>query len=223
MFCKYCGNKAEDNQTFCSVCGKKIIEEKESSQKTYDGRLKKCPNCGELVDSFTAKCKACGYEFRDTSGVSSIKELRKSLEEINNKEEADYWTPQLGIVGQRTSRMVEAIKSFNIPNTKEDIIELMIMASSNIVIDSSLHIMDLRRPNCNAEALTDAWKAKLEQAYQKAKMTLSDDPSFARISNIYSSKMDEIEKAKKKRIIEKVISIALPILMILFGVILIRL
>ena len=212
MFCKYCGNEIEENQAFCTSCGKKILDEKENNQKIYDGKLKKCPNCGELVDSFTARCKACGYEFRDTSVVSSINELKKSLEKINNSEQKDSMlSTALGYVGSRTSKMVEEIKSFNIPNTKEDIIELMFMASSNIIVDNSLDADRLYR--VNDRAISEAWKSKMEQAYQKAKILLFNDPAFLQIEKIYLSKNKEIEIAKKSRAIKTTLLLVLLFVM----------
>lgn len=194
MFCKKCGMENDNDAKFCKSCGSSIAEEKDTSM--YDGKIKKCPNCGELVDSFTLKCKACGYEFRDTNVVSSINELKKSLEIINNSNLRDsIWARSFGQVGQRTSKMVEVIKSFNIPNTKEDIIELMFLASSNIIIDNTMNSNTALRANDNA--LSDAWKSKMEQAYQKAKITLNNDPSFSQIEDIYLRKTKEIMNAKR--------------------------
>jgi predicted RNA-binding Zn-ribbon protein involved in translation (DUF1610 family) len=194
MFCKKCGMENDNDAKFCKSCGSSIAEEKETSM--YDGKIKKCPNCGELVDSFTLKCKACGYEFRDTNVVSSINELKKSLETIYNSDIKDSILDRtFGQVGQRTRKMVEVIKNFNIPNTKEDIIELMFLASSNIIIDNTMNSNTTLRTNDNA--LSDAWKSKMEQAYQKAKITLNNDPSFSQIEDIYLRKTKEIMNAKR--------------------------
>lgn len=217
MFCKKCGMENDNDAKFCKSCGSSITEEKETSM--YDGKIKKCPNCGELVDSFTLKCKACGYEFRDTNAVSSINELKKSLETINNsKQKDDIISMTLGRVGERTSKMVDVIKSFNIPNTKEDIIELMFLASSNIIIDDSVRANSYTKINENA--LSNAWKSKMEQAYQKAKITLYADPSFSQIENIYMLKINEIAKAKKTSAIKSTMiiigCIAMLVMMIIF-------
>ena len=187
MFCKYCGNEIEENQAFCTSCGKKLLDEKENNQKIYDGKLKKCPNCGELVDSFTARCKMCGYEFRDISETSSIHELRNSLDEIAKKDTDNTLLKILygnNYKSQGSRNAIAKIRNFNIPNTKEDIIDMMILASSNIDNDD--------------DELSDAWKAKMEQAYQKAKVLLENDPTFFRIESLYKSKKEEIRIAEEK-------------------------
>lgn len=59
---------------------------------------------------------------------------------------------------------LEMIKTFPIPNSKEDIIEFMILASSNIGYTEQKNKMD--------EAYEDAWVTKFMQGYQKAKWYL---------------------------------------------------
>lgn len=191
MFCKYCGNEVQENQVFCNMCGKKLLEENNSNQKVYDGKLKKCPNCGELVDSFTIKCKACGYEFREISETSSIQKLRESLDEMVSKDKDDILSKILygdNYKSKGIRNVIAKIRNFNIPNAKEDIIDMMILAISNIDNDD--------------DELSEAWRSKMEQAYQKAKILLKNDPSFSEIENLYKSKKEEIriveEEAKER-------------------------
>lgn len=61
----------------------------------------------------------------------------------------------------------DLIRNFYIPNTKEDICEFFILAVSNIKAED----------DC-----ADAWLAKLEQAYQKARLAFGNDSSFSEIS-----------------------------------------
>ena len=120
-FCIHCGRELADGARFCANCGASVVAEPEqdksgNQQKTvYDGRIHKCPNCGEQLDSFTATCPVCGYELRGTQVTSCVHELSQKLERTESPE-----------------KKVEMISNFYIPNTKEDIYEFFILAYSNI-------------------------------------------------------------------------------------------
>ena len=185
MFCKKCGIENDNDAKFCKSCGSSIAEEKETPM--YDGKIKKCPNCGELVDSFTLKCKACGYEFRDINETSSIQKLRDSLDEMAQKDKDDILSKILygdNYKSKSLRNIIAKIRNFNIPNAKEDIIDMMILAISNIDNDD--------------DELSDAWIAKMEQAYQKAKILLKNDPAFSQIEDLYKSKKEEMRIAEEE-------------------------
>ena len=54
---------------FCHACGASTNRHshptKERAQE-FAGRIIKCPNCGEVLESFSACCPACGIELRGT-------------------------------------------------------------------------------------------------------------------------------------------------------------
>lgn len=120
-FCVHCGKELTAGARFCANCGTSVVAEQtqskiENQQKTvYDGRIYKCPNCGEQLDSFTATCPVCGYELRGTQATSCVHELSQKLERTDSLE-----------------KKIELISNFYIPNTKEDIYEFFILAYSNI-------------------------------------------------------------------------------------------
>jgi hypothetical protein len=62
-------------------------------------------------------------------------------------------------------------------------------------------------------AVSDAWRAKFEQAYQKAKLVFAGDPRMADIEQMYESQNKSIKKAKTK--VWKTLGIAYGIL---FGI-----
>lgn len=66
----------------------------------------------------------------------------------------------------------ELIKNFYIPNTKEDIYEFFILASSNIEAGGDN---------------TDAWYAKLDQAYKKAQLVFGDGQELERLTKLYKA------------------------------------
>ena len=157
-FCTNCGQELQDGAKFCGNCGKAVNGSNSSNQRktVYDGELHKCPNCGELLGAFVAKCPTCMYEIRGTTSSRSVKEFALKLEGASDE-----------------AQTVALIRGFPIPNTKEDVFEFMILASTNMPRESSI-------------AVARAWGIKFEQSYQKAKL-LFDEGDLLRIQEIYDS------------------------------------
>ena len=179
-YCSNCGHQLVDDANFCSECGTPVNNVVRSERKVvFEGDVHKCPNCGEILNSFTVECPACGYELRNTGSSIGVQEFILKLEKI----EASRGTRKRKFFGgnsaERTNirkRRVSLIRSFSIPNTKEDILEFMILAASNVNTKAELS-------EAEAEE-SDAWKA-------------GDDEEFLQFQKIYTQKMKEI---KRKRI-----------------------
>lgn len=171
-YCSNCGQKVDDEAKFCSNCGAAIVISSENTQSqrkvAYDGVIHKCPNCGEILNSFTSQCPACGYELRGTIASNSVKELYKNIQAAKSDNE-----------------VVRLIKVFPVPNNKEDILEFMVLAASCFDADHQLMGDNIQ------QEIADAWFAKLEQGYQKARLLFPNDADFSKIQNIY-------EKANQK-------------------------
>ena len=138
-FCLYCGYKTSKDACFCPNCGQSIKKAAHSAQEQtnsnagfvnvssnnrqyeqtrkeiYDGEIKKCPNCGEVINSFTPNCPTCGYELRNSSTTNYIHEFSRKLESASSAKQKD-----------------NLIRHFVMPNTKEDIYEFMILAATNL-------------------------------------------------------------------------------------------
>lgn len=192
-FCTNCGTGLATNEKFCHNCGTAAVAHakaeteqppaipKESEPETikrneterkqeYAGSVVKCPNCGEVLPAFAASCSSCGYEIRGNSAADSVKELYNSL----NKAET-------------TSQKDSIIRNFPIPNSKEDILEFMILASSNILGEDNRDIYE-------------AWLAKFEQVYQKSLLLFREDKDFSKIQQIYDNCQINIDTEKQRKI-----------------------
>ena len=222
MFCPYCGTKLDDGARFCKNCGEAVSDTAEqipkaqqteapdgnpSERKTvYEGYIHKCPNCGEVLDSFAVNCPTCGYELRGARASSAVKEFSLKLEAIESRREYEKPLGPFAVLDaqQRVSKTdkqkISLIKSFSVPNTKEDMLEFMILATSSMnmrIYDSTNTSVSKSEKEINA-----AWFSKVQQVYEKAKRSYSTDSIFAEIQTLYDSCNAEIKKSKKKGVIK---------------------
>lgn len=132
----------------------------------YEGEIRKCLNCGEPLSAFSVTCPSCGLEIRDRKTSKAIQEFAVKLSQANGQEEK-----------------IEVIYSFPVPNTKEDIFEFLILASSNV--DGRIN-----------ESLVDAWSVKLSQIYKKAELSFANDPDFLEVQKLYTQAQKKIRAQK---------------------------
>lgn len=203
-YCINCGKEMPEGAKFCAECGIAVGTERHadgSQRKTvYEGELHKCPNCGEVLNAFTVCCPTCGYEVRGSQAVSSVRELAYKLESIEKSREHTKSRSLIGKLygsdgqlGKTDEQKISLIRSFSIPNTKEDIFEFMILAASNI--DLKLYGLGNQGViTASQRAVSDAWLAKFEQAYQKAQITFGMTPEFLNISKIFEDKMKALKR-----------------------------
>lgn len=242
MFCSKCGEKLVVGSKFCNFCGtptnnadpkkeEKINEEPRveyndepitERQTVYEGNVHKCPNCGEVLNAFTANCPTCGHELRGTKATSAVRELAAKLEAIESKREAVKHNALKSLYfGQSLTKTdeqkISLIRSFSIPNTKEDLYEFLILSESNIDIDLYDENGNQFKKNDARRAVSDAWKAKFEQAYQKAKILFAGDPRLTEIQALYDATHQSIKKAKWKT--WKFVGILWGILLVVFAII----
>ena len=189
LFCSNCGAKLIDGSKFCNFCGTPVNtvqtgNTSESANQTppqppqgnterqqeYAGKLIKCPNCGEVLASFITNCPSCGYELRGNTATDSVMELYRELNRTTTPEQKDFM-----------------IRNFPIPNSKEDIIEFMILASTNFIGEDDRNIYE-------------AWLAKFEQAYQKAEVLFKQDSDFEKIQQIYDNCQNNISTERHRKI-----------------------
>lgn len=215
-FCKNCGKSVRQvNKSVAEVNTANQLENESflhepitERQSVYEGNLHKCPNCGAVLEAFVTNCLSCGHEIRDTKSASSIRELAIKLERIeaqkmpafeekksvmkmiigkdfNDEDEAEGAREHFE--EQKKQEKANLIKNYSVPNAKEDIMEFMLLASSNIDVK-----------NGTDDIVTKAWISKLEQVYERAKLSMGNSSDFIQIQEIYNEKKKEM-KDKKMR------------------------
>jgi len=209
-YCKKCGTFIDDDAKFCGVCGQKVDYEptkQESQRKTvYDGNIHKCPNCGATLASFVKNCPECGYELRSSLASDTLTEF------------ANRYSCAASI-----DKKISLVRTYVIPNNKEDILEFVIMASSNIDTSTYRNSNLVVSSGLSQRDLTEAWMAKFEQAYQKASLLLAGTPECKKIEELFEEKKKMLEnykdKAERKENGQKrraALKIVLPIILGLF-------
>lgn len=205
-FCCNCGKEINETAKFCQFCGSPSVAQSKNQAETvrqvaYTGIVYKCPNCGEVMPSFTSICPACGIEIRGVETANSTNGLYAELQAATSDE-----------------KRILSVKMFPVPNSKEDIMEFMILAVSNF--DADFYVT-----HKNEDSLSAAWLSKLEQCYQKAKVALKGSPELQEITTIYNDTKAKIEQAKAKDRNEKLIaigSIALGLVLIMTTILIIQ-
>lgn len=201
-FCKNCGQKVNDDIQVSEQLANQSFMENSTERKTiYDVSVHKCSNCGEIIGSFVTICPSCGQEIRGVSSISSAHELSVKLERISAKmpiaeEKKSIMKMVFGkdftsgsdangalsnFEKQKEEEKASLIINFTVPNSKEDIMEFMILAASNINVKKGID-----------DVITKAWIAKLDQIYQKAQFVLSSQPGFEQMQAIYTKKKKEV-------------------------------
>ena len=145
---------------------------------------------------------------------NSIADFAKGLEDIGKPKEDDNKKKSLfSKLSNGNKKMkddeiatqkAEYIKSFVVPNTKKDILELMILANTSIDLDVYSEAPDFlgqveRKKYDNRKIISDAWFSKMEQVYQKAMVTMSGDSDFSVVKEIYHNCIAEIKRKKRAK------------------------
>lgn len=202
-FCRECGERIDDSAKFCPHCGTPANESSNhcaNKKEEYAGKIFRCPNCGQELKSFEVNCPSCGYELRGTKATTSVQELAQRIQQIeagreHEKKPIILTTSNYYHLSKADRQIISVIQSYPIPNTIEDILEMLIVASSNIDV-SSYNSLEYR--SYATKQISEAWKAKCEQAYQKAKMSFKNTTQFYEIEKIHIRIEKEIKKQKRK-------------------------
>ena len=220
-FCVSCGVQLVEGAKYCQKCGEPVKRHSIDSsgrQQEYVGKVYKCPQCGEVLKSFVMNCPACGHELRGVKASSAVKEFALKLESIESRRE--YERPgglfaraeALQRVSKTDEQKISLIKSFVVPNSKEDILEFMILATSSINLNAYDTTNGASKSN---QELNAAWLSKVQQVYEKTKRSYASDNVFGEIKHLYDECHDSIKKKKKSVIRKWILMIGGPWILLL--------
>jgi len=216
-FCVNCGEKLSPTARFCHGCGAKVsqstkftdlnaekennIDETSERTEKYVGAILKCAHCGATITRTTVVCQDCGMKVTDANALSSVQDFKNQLMaiEATRKETRGNLFYLNGPADPADRKKIDLIKNYPIPNTIDDILEFMCIASANIDVNiskktwmnsySGMGVTSAEMPR----VISDAWVAKMKQLYHKAEILFPDDPVFSGIQKIYFDKMAELK------------------------------
>ena len=161
------------------------------------GDTKKCPSCGAPVESFNTKCSDCGHEFRNTEAAFTVQKLNDELMKIEEVVRKDYFDnkrdrsviPKGGLIREEkvmmkppsqvdleseaacADRKLSFISTFPIPNSKEDILEILAIG----IPEAKRKLGFWEKTQQSKGKMKKAWLAKCEQIIIKARFSMKDD------------------------------------------------
>ena len=152
-----------------------------------------CTNCGSQIPKETKFCPHCGtpninYSPGEDNARKIVKEgtLHKCPHCGDVVSSFTAICPSCGYEFRdaNVSSTVRSFTNYPIPNTKEDIFEFMLLASSNI-------------SGISDKTLLNAWLVKIEQAYKKAHLIIKDQKDLDQIDQLYEQSLEQMKKEKR--------------------------
>ncbi len=213
-FCKQCGSELPEDARFCEKCGTpvsaktgnqsvKMQAESGERKQTYEGEIRKCPNCGDPIDAFEFICDKCGFNFSTSRMSTSQERLAAQLASIDAKMQAETKKNKKNdseTAIKYKEQKATCINTFAVANSVEEIVSFMMYASGNIDMTCVATSNENNNYDKGDHMIADAWIGKMEQMYQMAKVSFSDSPMFSQIEHIYTEKKKELKKTGIKKI-----------------------
>ena len=194
--CISCGNEAGEESKFCPECGTPTPSSAKSHvsmREEYAGKVIKCPNCGSPLGSYCGNCPFCGYEIREVAANHTVKQLSEQLCEIEAQRLSQGYLGRKKALEKKREicdRKITLIRSFGIPNSKEDLLDFAILAASNI--DYSAYTSSAAR------SLSEAWMSSLRQSLEKARILDAGGREYRAINEVVCEAEKKVRRSRRK-------------------------
>lgn len=166
------------------------IQKNSQSNSVKYGDVKKCPSCNAPINSFSSVCSDCGYEFRNIGANNSVKSLSEKLEKVVSECEIKSYEHMVGrgYGDEETARRDDiaakqkfVIKNFPVPNTREDILELLYFIQPKIEI------------GFRADKNVFDWRSKYREIANRAKSSFRSDKKMLDEINQLQTDLNKIK------------------------------
>lgn len=172
----------------------------EKDRQSKMGGIKRCPNCGQVVQGGSAVCTACGFAFNVEGNFnSSAVKLQEELARIS-----EAYRKLIASTSERDNIKRDDLKKQCAMEKKQAIVSVVV-ANSRVEL---LELLAYSMPKANkqgnesgfsawtkAEDLSYAYWILFQNCINLAKVSFSSDPSFAQYFNFYNQ---EVCKQPKK-------------------------
>ena len=149
----------------------KTTQAKPTKEKA--GNIITCPACGFGVNSFESIC-SCGHEFRNIKAVNFLLEIEKRIEQVDKSRIDDF---------DKKQKKKQIIENIPIPNSKEDLLELLSIATSKGVNVSF------------GDPIYGAWRSKAREALIKIEIMFPNDKNIIDLAKTSKEKIAKAEKS----------------------------
>ena len=175
-----------------------LIKKQAKSEVDKAGNIVKCPQCKADVPSFTTKCEFCGHEFRNVDAISSVKIFFEKVEKLELQRANDTKGGWIGKsyndrwgVDSIAKQKAELVKSFPVPNSKEDILEFLSLATPRAKKCNSNFFYKnyIAGTTQSEELINNAFKEKCEQIIMKAGFSFKNDPATLNDIRYYAEEL----------------------------------
>jgi len=160
------------------------LDASKPKQKEKVGNIKTCPACGAPVKTMALNCSDCGHEFSNTNANSTSVKFDAELTRIRNEYMENgrkAGKSDLLLNGNfERSVLPGFIKNFPVPNTKEDLFEMLSFMSSKVISSSDTENEEI-----------NAYQAKALEIITKLSLMPNIEPHVL-------NRMKEIEAQMKK-------------------------
>lgn len=129
----------------------------------------KCPECGKPRPAFATQCPYCNYDFPSVNS-KVIEELDNKFSSIGNDEN----------VLKRKSLQLDVIRSFAIPQIKEEILDLLVYIQPKATAKNS--------------EVTAEWRIRQQELINRAKMAFANDYEVLLKVNEYEKELEKLKK-----------------------------
>lgn len=163
------------------------LQKLQQKQEAAVKKVKKCPNCGEIIPTMAVKCSVCGYEFREQEANGVVERFAQGLRETKA-------TNAFAIGFGAKSKKAEYVRTFVLPNNAEDLYEMIIYLTNAIKTDDG-----------QDQQFKPALTQKLNECRDKVKMLYPNDPRFAGLLEATKMNWWQAASVKKKLTIISVV------------------
>jgi hypothetical protein len=175
------------------------IAEQSVRQQTVSDTKELCPNCGKEREPYLLQC-LCKHWFTSARPNSTLEQIYRQLQIVDQPSQPDgrsfagmFNAVSKSFLGGAASAKSNVVTSIQIPNTKEDILEIVALAVSQA--EMPINPQD----PMTAVAQRNAWIAKGEQAIAKAKVLLKDDEDVQEFLDSSASRFKAARTVKLPR------------------------
>ncbi len=182
------------------------LEAGKTKLKEKVGNIKTCPACGASVKSFEVKCEDCRHEFNNVAINNTIDVFIKKLSSIDEEVRNEYlingrqymntlWGKKMEkdanminfeIKPIILNRKIELISMYEVPNTKEDILSFLALASAEA--SKKISFTFVIGGNIGKNDIKNAWLSKAKNLIFKSRLLFKNDKSTIELIEVYANK-----------------------------------